>query len=67
MERIIEKPEQYRAALYVRLSREDETEGPSGSVKNQQSLLHDFAVKNRLAVYDTYVDDGWSVVQQAHL
>lgn len=50
----------WRAALYIRLSREDESEGPSQSVQNQESLLREFARGQRLNVYDTYIDDGWS-------
>jgi len=56
----IKNPEEYRAALYIRLSKEDENEGPSESVTNQRSLLQEFVVRNRLSVYDTYIDDGWS-------
>ena len=56
----ISNPKDYHAALYIRLSKEDENEGPSGSVTNQQSLLHAFVRKHRLDVYDTYIDDGWS-------
>jgi len=50
----------YHVALYIRLSKEDETEGPSQSVTNQKSLLNEFVQQHRLSVYDTYVDDGWS-------
>ena len=39
----IEGAERYRAALYIRLSREDETDGPSESVSNQRAMLEDFA------------------------
>lgn len=56
----ISNPKDYYAALYIRLSKEDENEGPSGSVTNQQSLLHAFVREHRLDVYDTYIDDGWS-------
>lgn len=56
----IKNPEEYRAALYIRLSKEDEQLGPSESVVNQQSLLQEFVGRNRLSVYDTYIDDGWS-------
>lgn len=56
----IANPTDYHAALYIRLSKEDENEGPSGSVTNQQSLLNAFVREHRLAVYDTYIDDGWS-------
>ena len=50
----------YRAALYIRLSKEDENDGPSESVTNQRSLLEDFVRRHQLSVYDTYIDDGWS-------
>ena len=56
----ISSPANYHAALYIRLSKEDETEGPSESVSNQQSLLNEFVRQHRLSVYDTYIDDGWS-------
>ena len=56
----ISNPMDYHAALYIRLSKEDESEGPSQSVQNQESLLREFVQQHRLTVFDTYVDDGWS-------
>ena len=56
----ISNPMDYHAALYIRLSKEDENEGPSQSVQNQESLLREFVQQHRVSVYDTYVDDGWS-------
>lgn len=56
----INDPANYRAALYIRLSKEDESVGPSQSVTNQRSILDEFVEKHHLQVYDTYVDDGWS-------
>ena len=56
----ISNPMDHHAALYIRLSKEDENEGPSESVNNQRSLLEEFVQQHRLSVYDTYVDDGWS-------
>jgi len=56
----ISNPMDYHAALYIRLSKEDENEGPSESVTNQKSLLDEFVKKHRLTVYDTYIDDGFS-------
>ncbi len=56
----ISSPMDYHAALYIRLSKEDENEGPSQSVTNQESLLREFVRQQRLDVYDTYIDDGWS-------
>lgn len=52
----ISKPMDYHAALYIRLSKEDENEGPSESVTNQKSLLDEFVKNNRLSVYDVYID-----------
>ncbi|MGE4354764.1 MAG: recombinase family protein [Oscillospiraceae bacterium] len=56
----ISNPMDYQAGLYIRLSKEDENEGPSESVNNQKSLLNEFVEEHRLSVYDTYIDDGWS-------
>ena len=56
----ISNPIDYHVALYIRLSKEDESEGPSQSVQNQESLLREFVQRHRLQVVDTYVDDGWS-------
>lgn len=52
----ISNPMDYHVALYIRLSKEDESEGPSQSVTNQKSLLEEFTQKHRLQVYDTYID-----------
>lgn len=56
----ISNPMDYHVALYIRLSKEDENEGPSESVTNQQSLLKEFVQEQRLSLHDTYIDDGWS-------
>ena len=56
----ISDPMAYHVAKYIRLSKEDESEGPSQSVTNQDSLLDEFVKQHRLSVYDTYIDDGYS-------
>jgi site-specific DNA recombinase len=56
----ISDPMAYHVAKYIRLSKEDESEGPSQSVTNQNSLLDEFVKQHRLSVYDTYIDDGYS-------
>ena len=56
----VSNPMDYHVALYIRLSKEDENQGPSQSVQNQESLLREFVEQHRLSVFDTYVDDGWS-------
>lgn len=52
----ISNPMDYHVALYIRLSKEDENEGPSESVNNQRSLLQEF-VDNDFALihYDRAV------------
>lgn len=56
----IDNPCDYHVALYIRLSKEDENAGPSQSVQNQESLLREFVQKQKLCIYDLYVDDGFS-------
>ena len=62
----ISNPMDYHVALYIRLSKEDETEGPSQSVTNQQSLLNEFVQQHRLSVYDTYIDMLTTSLIQMH-
>lgn len=51
----------YRAALYIRLSREDGDKEESDSVGNQKKLLLGFVERNaEITVRDIYVDDGYS-------
>ena len=51
----------YRAALYIRLSREDGDKTESDSVVNQKRLLTHFAqAQPDIASYRYYIDDGWS-------
>lgn len=47
-------------ALYCRLSRDDEQDGLSGSIKNQQSILEKYAKENGFTNYKVFIDDGWS-------
>ncbi len=47
-------------ALYCRLSRDDEQEGVSGSIKNQQSILEKYANDNGFKNPRVFIDDGWS-------
>lgn len=47
-------------ALYCRLSRDDEQEGVSGSIKNQQSILEKYAKDNGFKNTRVFIDDGWS-------
>ena len=56
----ISKPMDYRVGLYIRLSKEDDREGQSESVANSFPCSPNSASQQRLDVYDTYIDDGWS-------
>ena len=47
-------------ALYCRLSRDDELQGPSNSILNQKRILEAYAREHNLAPYSFFVDDGWS-------
>nr|WP_316624077.1 recombinase family protein [uncultured Ruminococcus sp.] len=60
-----EQPEQvlrtYKAALYIRLSREDGDKPESDSVVNQKRILDNFiAAQPDIGLVDYYVDDGYS-------
>ena len=46
--------------LYARLSQDDELQGPSNSIVNQQQLLQDYAERHNLTPYVHIQDDGYS-------
>lgn len=50
----------YNTALYMRLSRDDELQGESGSIQTQRMMLRQFAREQNLNVVGEYIDDGWS-------
>ena len=52
--------EKVNAALYIRLSKEDDRDGPSESITNQRAMLEQYAAEHHLPVGGIYVDDGWS-------
>ena len=45
-------------ALYCRLSRDDENEGVSGSIKNQTEILQQYAAENSFKNTRLFIDDG---------
>lgn len=47
-------------ALYERLSRDDELQGESNSIKNQKDLLEHYARQNGFTNTRHFTDDGWS-------
>ncbi len=51
----------WRAALYIRLSREDGDKKESCSVTSQRAILKEYLkLHPDIEFYDFYVDDGWS-------
>ena len=50
----------YNTALYMRLSRDDESYGDSVSIETQRTILQQYAKEQGLHVVGEYVDDGWS-------
>lgn len=47
-------------ALYCRLSRDDDQQGLSGSIKNQQEILERYAAENGFSNCRVFIDDGYS-------
>jgi DNA invertase Pin-like site-specific DNA recombinase len=52
--------EEYKVGIYLRLSREDERLGESGSISTQRDLLLNYIKDNNLIFVSEYVDDGVS-------
>ena len=50
----------YKAALYMRLSRDDDRTAESASITTQRKMLRSYAADKGYSVFDEYVDDGWS-------
>lgn len=55
-----ENNQEYKAAIYIRLSKEDGDREESESVTNQRKILKAFAKENKYKIYDEYVDDGYT-------
>ncbi len=49
-----------RAAIYCRLSKDDELQGESASIANQRSMLQDYCDKQGWEVIAVYQDDGFT-------
>ena len=50
----------YNAALYMRLSRDDEQQSESGSIQTQRMMLRQYAQDHNIRIVGEYIDDGWS-------
>lgn len=53
---------EYRAALYMRLSKDDDGAAESASITTQRQMLRSYAAEHGYAVYGEYSDDGYSGV-----
>ena len=52
---------EWRAGLYIRLSREDGDKIESESISSQRAILEGFLRDRPEIIYhDSYIDDGWS-------
>ena len=54
------RTKKYMAGLYCRLSKDDGNTGESMSIWSQKTMLKQFAEQNDIAIYDYYIDDGYS-------
>ena len=50
----------FKTAIYIRLSREDGDKQESESIGNQRDIIKRYIKENRLQFVDEYVDDGIS-------
>ncbi|WZL72466.1 recombinase family protein [Clostridiaceae bacterium 35-E11] len=50
----------FKAAVYCRLSREDEDSFESESIKNQRDLLRKYVLNQGWKLVDIYIDDGYT-------
>ncbi|UHR02766.1 recombinase family protein [Peptoniphilus sp. GNH] len=54
------RTKKYVAGLYCRLSKDDGNSVESMSIWSQKVMLKQYAESNNIAIYDYYVDDGYS-------
>ncbi|MCL2488863.1 MAG: recombinase family protein [Oscillospiraceae bacterium] len=57
---MIIKQQNYNAAVYCRLSAEDDQSGESGSIQTQRELITQYCKAQGFNVFDYYIDDGYS-------
>ncbi len=51
---------QYRGAIYLRLSKDDESRRESSSISSQRRLLMSYAKEHDFSIVKEYSDEGWS-------
>lgn len=60
MEQVKNEPTICSAAVYCRLSKDDELAGESVSIETQKMMLEDFCHERGFPIYEIYADDGYS-------
>ena len=50
-------PTSYHAALYCRLSKDDDQSGESVSISTQRAILEDYCREQRYAIHKVYIDE----------
>ena len=50
----------FRAAIYCRLSKDDDLDGESASIANQRDMLESYCEKQGWEVVAVYQDDGYT-------
>lgn len=53
-------PTNYRAAIYCRLSKDDDQSGESVSIGTQRAILEDYCRELGYPIHKVYIDDGYS-------
>lgn len=56
----MESKTHYRAALYCRLSKDDDSNMESSSISTQKLILESYCKNHGFQIYDYYIDDGYS-------
>ena len=60
MEQVRNEQTIYSAAVYCRLSKDDDQAGESVSIETQKMMLTDFCHERGFSIYEIYADDGYS-------
>lgn len=61
LERLPQVAKPWKAALYIRLSREDGDKVESNSITSQREILKEYLkLHPNIELHDFYIDDGWS-------
>lgn len=56
----MKNPINYHAALYCRLSKDDDQSGESVSIGTQRAILEDYCLEQGYLIHKVYIDDGYS-------